>query len=118
MFNFKTNFQFINYFKIFNILSILLILISIASIIFKGLNFGVDFKGGTLIELRVENNEVTISDVRNSFLKMNMGDVNVKKFGKESDYLIKFEKTSANNEDFIEVIKTDFKLQYSILCQC
>ena len=105
MFNFKSDIQFISYFKMFNFISLILILISIGSIFYKGLNFGVDFKGGTLIELRVDQTEITIGDVRQSFLKMNLGDVNVKKFGKKNDYLIKFEKTDSNKENFIENIK-------------
>ncbi len=105
MLNLKTDIPFINYFRVFNIISLIVILISVGSIFYKGLNFGVDFKGGTLIELRVDSEEITISDVRNSFLRMNLGDVNVKKFGKEGDYLIKFEKTDINNENFIENIR-------------
>ncbi|MBO6493354.1 MAG: protein translocase subunit SecF [Pelagibacteraceae bacterium] len=105
MFNFRSDIRFINYFKIFNFLSLILIIISIGSIIYKGLNFGVDFKGGTLIELRAENAEIRIGDVRQSFLKMNLGDVNVKKFGKENDFLIKFEGNDKNKENFIEDIK-------------
>ena len=106
MFNFKSDIQFINYFRLFNFVSLILILISVGFIFFKGLNFGVDFKGGTLIELRVENTEIGTGDVRQSFIEMNLGDVNVKKFGKGNDYLIKFEQTDKNKEDFIENIKT------------
>ena len=105
MLNLKSDIPFTNYFRIFNIISLILILISLGSIFYKGLNFGVDFKGGTLIELRVENNEIRISEIREAFLKMNLGDVNVKRFGKEGDYLIKFEKTKSNDENFIENIK-------------
>jgi len=106
MLNFKSDIQFINYFRLFNFVSLILILISVGFIFYKGLNFGVDFKGGTLIELRVENTEIGIGDVRQSFIKMNLGDVNVKKFGKGNDYLIKFEQTDKNKENFIENIKT------------
>ena len=106
MFNFKSDIQFINYFRLFNFVSLILILISVGFIFYKGLNFGVDFKGGTLIELRVENTEIGIGDVRQSFIEMNLGDVNVKKFGKGNDYLIKFEQTDKNKENFIENIKT------------
>ena len=105
MLNLKPDIPFINYFRLFNIISLILILISLGSIFYKGLNFGVDFKGGTLIELRVDNHEIRISEVREAFLKMNLGDVNVKKFGKEGDYLIKFEKTKNNDENFIANIK-------------
>ena len=106
MFNFKSDIQFINYFRLFNFVSLILILISVGFIFYKGLNFGVDFKGGTLIELRVENTEIGIGDVRQSFIEMNLGDVNVKKFGKGNDYLIKFEQTDKNKENFIENIRT------------
>ena len=105
MFKLKPDIPFINYFRLFNIISLILILISLGSIFYKGLNFGVDFKGGTLIELRVDNDQIRISEVREAFFKMDLGDVNVKEFGKEGDYLIKFEKTKSNDENFIENIK-------------
>ena len=90
MVDYKYNFN--KYFKIFNISSILLIVISILLLIFKGLNFGVDFKGGTLIELRATDQQINISQLRQSFLNMKLGDVTVKEFGKNNDFLIKFEK--------------------------
>lgn len=48
------------------------------------------FKGGTLIELRTEKS-VSDSTIRDSLKSMDLGDINVKKFGKEGDYLIKVE---------------------------
>ena len=51
----KYNLDFVNYFKKFNIFSLILAIISLIFIIFKGLNYGIDFKGGTLIEVRLEN---------------------------------------------------------------
>ena len=88
----KYNINFNKYLKIFNLFSISLIIISILLLIFKGLNFGVDFKGGTLIELRSTDDQITISKLRQSFNRMNLGDVNIKEFGKKNDFLIKFEK--------------------------
>ena len=88
------------FYKQFNIISIVLIFISLGLLIFKGLNYGVDFKGGTLIELRVNDTQTNISNLRKSFLNMNLGDVTVKKFGNENDYLIKFEK---KNNDITQV---------------
>ena len=105
MLNLKSNIPFVNYFRAFNIISLIIILISVGSIFYKGLNFGVDFKGGTLIELRVDNKEISISEIREAFIKMNLGDVNVKRFGKEGDYLIKFEETESNNKNLVENIK-------------
>ena len=101
--NIKINFN--KYFKIFNIFSILLIILSIVLLLFKGLNYGVDFKGGTLIELRATDKQITISQLRQSFLNMNLGDVSVKEFGKYNDFLIKFEKKEQNNSNLINEIK-------------
>ena len=99
------NINFNNYYKLFNIVSTILIVCSIFLLIFKGLNYGVDFKGGTLIELRTTDNQTTISQLRKSFLKMNLGDVTVKEFGKKNDFLIKFEKKEENNSNLINEIK-------------
>ena len=101
--NIEINFN--KYFKIFNIFSISLILISIILLMFKGLNYGVDFKGGTLIELRATDQQITIFQLRKSFLNMNLGDVNVKEFGKNNDFLIKFEKKESGNKNLISEIK-------------
>ncbi len=87
-----TNINFNKFYKSFNILSIILILISLLLLLFKGLNFGVDFKGGTLIELRTTDKQISISTLRNAFSNMNLGEVAIKKFGKDYDYIIKFKK--------------------------
>jgi preprotein translocase SecF subunit len=97
--------NFNKYFKIFNVFSVSLMLISIVLLLFKGLNYGVDFKGGTLIELRATDQQITIFQLRKSFLNMNLGDVNVKEFGKKNDFLIKFEKKENNNVNLIQDIK-------------
>ena len=96
--------KFTNYYKKMNILSLILIFFSILIIIFKGLNLGVDFKGGTLIEIRSENENIKISEIRGSLSNMNLGDVTVKKFGSSKDYLIKIEITDKNNENFIKSV--------------
>jgi len=95
------------FYKTFNIVSLLLILASLLLLIFKGLNYGVDFKGGTLIEIRSLDNTLSISDLRKSFNNLDLGDVSVKKFGKENDYVVKFEKKQSTEENFIENIKVE-----------
>ena len=100
----KINFS--KYFKIANLISLTLIIVSLLLLLFKGLNYGVDFKGGTLLEIRIEQSNIEIQDVRNSLKNKDLGDVNVKQFGKKGDYLIKFEKTLENN-NFIENLKKD-----------
>ena len=101
-----------NLYKTCNLVSIILILISLLLLVFKGLNYGVDFKGGTLIEIRTNNNNISISDLRSSFNNMNLGDVSVKEFGSKNDFIIKFEKRNSNQPNFIENIKN--KLSKSI----
>ena len=96
--------KFSHFYRKLNILSVILIIFSILVLLFKGLNLGVDFKGGTLIELRTENSMTNIAEIRQSFLKMNLGDVTVKKFGKENDYLAKIEITKTDDENFIKSI--------------
>ncbi len=102
-------FNFTSKFRIANILSLILVVSSFILIFFKGLNFGIDFKGGTLIELRVESQNIKISDIRSSFSNMNLGDLNVKEFGKKGDYLIKFEKKKFNDEINLKKIKEKVK---------
>ncbi len=100
------------FYKSFNILSGILIIASLVFLVFKGLNFGVDFKGGTLIELRTDTSSANITKIRDSFNQMNLGDVSVKNFGNETDFVVKFEKQNSNDPQFIEEIKT--KLSNSI----
>ena len=107
-----TNISFNKFYKKFNILSLILIVISLIFLLFKGLNYGVDFKGGTLIEIRTEQNINNIRAIRDSFNQMYLGDVSVKKFGNETDFIVKFEKQNSNDPKFIENIKT--KLSSSI----
>ncbi len=91
------------YYNQFNILSISLVVISLFFLVFKGLNFGIDFKGGTLIELRASDSKINVSSLRDNLNQMNLGDVSVKNFGNEMDFLIKFEIN--NNKNVIEEIK-------------
>jgi len=95
------------FYKSFNILSGILIIASLVFLVFKGLNFGVDFKGGTLIELRTDKSFANITKIRDSFNQMNLGDVSVKNFGNETDFVVKFEKQNSNDPQFIEEIKTN-----------
>ena len=99
------NINFVSKFRRANLASVIIFVLSIFFISFKGLNYGIDFKGGTLIELRVENN-IDASSIRESLNSMDLGDINVKKFGKEGDYLIKVEQKEKNNSNLIPEIKS------------
>ena len=99
------NIDFSSKFKLANILSLSIFVISIVFILFKGLNYGIDFKGGTLIELRAESKNINIAELRSSLNSMNLGDVNIKEFGKKGDYLIKIEQKTTNQNELIPEIK-------------
>ena len=102
---YKINFS--GLFKVANIISLIAVLVSIFFLFFKGLNYGVDFKGGTLLEIRIDNPNIEIQDIRNSLKIKDLGDVNVKQFGKKGDFLIKFEKSSSENDQFIGELKEE-----------
>jgi len=102
-----SNIDFSSKFRIGNLLSLILFLVSILFVVFKGLNFGIDFKGGTLIELRSEDKNINIVEIRDSLNTMNLGDINVKEFGKKGDYLIKIEQKTENNNNLIPEIKNE-----------
>mgnify|MGYP005722327349 FL=1 len=95
------------YYNLSHITSLILFIISIFFLTFKGLNYGVDFKGGTLIELRSDNNNYKTEDIRGAFNKLNLDDLSVKKFGAEGDYVIKFKRSDLNEPDFIKNLKND-----------
>ncbi|MDC0477258.1 protein translocase subunit SecF [Pelagibacteraceae bacterium] len=96
-------FNFSSKFKLANIFSLILFVLSVLFIFFKGLNYGIDFKGGTLIELRANNTGAP--EIRSTLNNMNLGDVNVKKFGQEGDYLIKVEQKENDGNKIIPKIK-------------
>jgi len=98
--------RFNKFYTQFNIISALLVLISLGLLIFKGLNFGIDFKGGTLIELRSSDKKINVSSLRDNLNQMDLGDVSVKRFGNDQDYLIKFENKN-NAKNIIEEIKSN-----------
>ncbi len=95
------------YYNLSNIISLILFIMSIFFLTFKGLNYGVDFKGGTLIELRSDNTNYKTEDIRGAFNKLNLDDLSVKKFGAEGDYVIKFKRSDLNEPDFIKNLKND-----------
>ena len=98
------HYKFNKFYKPFTAISAVLVIISLLLLGIKGLNLGIDFKGGTLIELRAIDKQISISSLRNSFSKMNLGDVAIKNFGNDKDFLIKFEK-KGDNKSLIQNIK-------------
>ena len=105
--------SFNKFYKSLNLVSLILVCISILFLIFKGLNFGVDFKGGTLIELRVNGENITISNIRDTFNKMNLSGVKVKQFGNETDFIVKFQFDTNQNKNLIQDIKSNINSTFN-----
>ena len=104
--------KFNKYYKQFGIVSLILIIFSLFFLFFKGLNYGVDFKGGTLIEIRLESSDHSVSKVRDVFNKSNLPNLTVKNFGNEKDYIIKFQKQNLNNPEFINNLKSNISKSF------
>ena len=107
------NIPFNKYYKKLGFISIILIIISLSCLLLKGLNFGVDFKGGTLIEIRIENSNHSVSKVRDVFNMSNLPNLTVKNFGNEKDYIIKFQKQNLNDPEFINNLKTEVSKSFT-----
>lgn len=84
----KTDFNFMSKRKIAAVFSILLLLSSISSLLMQGLNFGIDFTGGTMIELSYKE-EVKLESIRSILEKNGYGDAIVQNFGSIHDVLIR-----------------------------
>jgi len=86
----ETNFQFITRHKIFLVFSALLMVASIGLVLTKGLAFGIDFKGGILIEVRTEG-PANISNMRSDLAGLGLGEVALQEFGQSTDVLIRIQ---------------------------
>lgn len=86
----NTNFDFIGKRKITFSIVILSTLMVLGGILFKGLNYGIDFKGGVVMEVRMPN-VPNIADLRDKFEPLKLGEVAIQHFGSDKELMIKFE---------------------------
>ena len=94
--------------------SLVLALISIIAVIFIGLNLGIDFRGGILIEVRTEN--IDISDLRLEVSNLEIGEVSIQEFGSSTDFLIRVERqqgTDKAQQVAVEKIKNKLNNTFS-----
>ncbi len=94
-----SNFEFMKYRRIMMYLSIILIFFSIILLFFRGLNLGIDFKGGTLIEINTSKSN--ISELR-SILNKEFNDVSLQEFGDSNTIIIRLQ--NENNTDSVTTI--------------
>ena len=102
----------INFLRVKNIatiLSILAIISSLFFLVYKNLNFGIDFKGGTLIEIK-KDESLSIAEIWNQLSELNIGDTQIQTFGSDDIILIRIEnsKNLDTNADMssIELIRS------------
>tara|TARA_Y100001958_G_C21241607_1_gene569502 strand:+ start:2966 stop:3865 length:900 start_codon:yes stop_codon:yes gene_type:complete len=99
--------KFNKFYRHFGLFSTCLIILSLLFLFFKGLNYGVDFKGGTLIEVRLVSSDNSVSKVRDVFSNSNLPNLSVKNFGNNKDYIIKFQKQNLDDPNFINNLKNE-----------
>lgn len=81
----------------FGILSLILTLVSLVLILTKGFNYGIDFAGGTEVQVKF-NQEVDAGQVRNFIADMGYGSASVQSFGGKEEYLIRLETIEGKND--------------------
>ena len=96
--------------KIATVLSVLLVVLSIFSLSFKGLNAGLDFTGGTLIEIKLSQS-TNLEEIREVLGSKLEDDFQVSYFGSEEDGLIKIPGGSENNlsDEIVAALKNSFQ---------
>jgi len=101
-----TNFNFLKFKKFAFLFSLLILLGTAFSLLFNSLNYGIDFKGGILLELRSKNvNLPDINDLRNKISSLDVGEISIQKFGKETDVLVRIQKQEGDEKNQIKVIE-------------
>ena len=114
----NTNIDFLSIKKFAFLFSILVISGTFLSLFLNNLNYGIDFKGGVLLEVRAKNYEKSnINELRNKVLTLKAGEISIQKFGKEGDYLIRIQKQEGDQKQqiaMIEKVKLLIDNDYSI----
>ncbi len=94
----NTSINFLSLKSIFLSVSLIVVLISMISSWIIGLNFGIDFRGGVLLELRSKNGFANISELRSKLSEFDLGEVSIQEFGKPTDVLVRIQKQDGDEK--------------------
>jgi preprotein translocase SecF subunit len=107
----KTNFKFIEKRNIAFIFSGLMILFSVFAIYYKGVNFGIDFTGGTLVQVNFSQ-EVTVKEIRGTLIKHNLSGATIEKFANTNILVIRIKTAQAGPLEIIQKLTSIFQEEF------
>ena len=114
----NTNIDFLSIKKFAFLFSILIISGTFISLFLNNLNYGIDFKGGILLEVRAKNVEKSnINELRQKVVTLHAGEISIQNFGVEGDFLIRIQKQDGDQKQqiaMIEKVQTVINSDYSI----
>ncbi|MBA3811254.1 MAG: protein translocase subunit SecF [Caulobacteraceae bacterium] len=87
----KTNFHFVAFARLAAALSVIAVIATGVGFFYPGLNMGIDFKGGTVLELNTGAKPVDLAKVRGALNGLRLGDVQVQTFGAPNDAIVRFQ---------------------------
>lgn len=93
-----TTFDFIQFRRISFPISAALSILAILLFFFHGLNFGIDFRGGTLMEIQVKSGAADLAKMRTTLTELNLGEFQLQQFGSPSDVLIRIAQQPGGDE--------------------
>ncbi|KZL22884.1 protein translocase subunit SecF [Pseudovibrio sp. Ad37] len=107
----QTNFRFMHWRVLSFPFSGITAVLSVVLFLAIGLNYGIDFKGGTLIELQSTSGPANLSEIRRTLGGLDLGDVQVQEFGSPTEVLIRIESQGEGEsaqQDVVESVRGAF----------